>query len=178
MSPQTGRFRKQIQNAPLQAGQRSMGDAAAAATELGAELALLGLAAVKGLSDHNLDDAEAARALRERLVELGDALVPTLRRALALVESVHCAARAGVDKPNLVWTVLKEHDVDPRVLSAFVYHVTTVRRARPRGRPARAGAHRVLAWRCSAACLRTPADTRQSARYPAGGGHGAQGGER
>ena len=105
------------------------GDAADAATDLGRELSRLGIAAVKGLSDHNLDDLDVATALRVHLDE-HDALVLTLIRALALVESVHSAARAGVDTPNVVWNVLRDHAVDPRVLSAFVYHVTTVRTMR------------------------------------------------
>ena len=107
------------------------GEAADAATELGEELSRLGLAAVKGLSDQNLDDLDAATALRVHLDD-HDTLVETLSRALALVESVHSAARAGVDTPNVVWNVLKDHAVDPRVLSAFVYHVTTVRSVRSR----------------------------------------------
>ena len=98
----------------------------AAAAELGSALARLGLKSVEDLSDDNIDDLGAAHALALRLEALGSAVVTTLSRALTLAEKVHDAPAASADASNLVWSVLKEHDVEPRALSAFVYHVTKV----------------------------------------------------
>lgn len=99
---------------------------AAAAGDLGSVLAQLGLRSVEDLSDNNLDDLGAAHSLEKRLESLDSTLLTTLKRALVAAEKVHNAPANSADAPNLVWTVLKEHDVDPRALSAFVYHVTKV----------------------------------------------------
>jgi hypothetical protein len=107
------------------------------APALGKALARLGLASVAGLSDSTLDDVEAAHALELRLAALGPELVPTLSAALALAEQARGASADGVDAPNLVWNALQEHAVDPRALSALLYHLTKVlssvhgRRIRP-----------------------------------------------
>lgn len=102
------------------------GEVAAAAAELCSTLARLGLNLVEDLTDSNLDDLSAAHALEMRLESLDSALVTTLTRALVSAEKVHNAPATSADAPNLVWTMLKEHSVDPRALSAFVYHVTKV----------------------------------------------------
>ena len=111
------------------AAQLPRSSAAAAASELGVALSGLGLASVEDLSDDNLeslDDLGAGHALKQQLESLGPSLISTLTRALTLVQKVINVPCDSTDTPTFVWNVLKEHAVEPRALSAFVYHVTTV----------------------------------------------------
>ena len=108
--------------------QEQRGGTAAAAAELGAALARLGLKSVEDLSVDNLEDLAAGHALEQQLECLGSELVATLSFAVVLAEKFRTLPATSTDAPNLVWRVLKEHEVEPQALSAFVYHVTKVHR--------------------------------------------------
>jgi hypothetical protein len=108
--------------------QEQRGGTAAAAAELGAALARLGLKSVEDLSVDNLEDLGAGHALEQQLECLGSELVATLSFAVVLAEKFRALPATSTDAQNLVWRVLKEHEVEPQALSAFVYHVTKVHR--------------------------------------------------